>query len=80
MAKEKDKEPVSLYSKDPEFIADEVKLAELKQSITIEDQLTVLLMEYNEEESGLWYSFARPKAQAILQRFNVTEKDHSGQP
>jgi hypothetical protein len=55
------------------------KMEELRASDKIEDQLTLVLMEphvgepFTEESdsSGLWYTFARAKALAILKRFNV---------
>ena len=84
MAKDKEN-VVPLYSKEPEFVADEQILTRLKESSAIEDQLTVFLMEPHEGElftpdvdpTGLWYSFARPKAQALLKRFDVKPKDSS---
>lgn len=65
------------------FNVEEEKLVELKQSTNVEDLLTALLMEVHagmpfsdESDSiGLIYNFARPKAVAILKRFNVTAKE-----
>lgn len=77
--------PVPINLSSPEFADDEAKLVELKQSKEIVDQLTVILMEphagkaFSDEcdSSGLWYAFARPKAIAIVKRFNVINRDHS---
>jgi hypothetical protein len=64
-----------------EFAGEEKKLAKLRLSQDITDQLTIILMEaqLGEEKDcfGLWYSFARPKALAIMKRFNVTDKSSS---
>ncbi len=64
-----------------EFAGEEEKLNELKLSTDILDQLTVILMEaqLGEEKDnfGLWYSFARPKAIAIMRKFDVRVRDES---
>ena len=60
-------------------------MVKLKESTAIEDHVDCILMEPHEGElftpdvdpTGLWYSFARPKAQAILKRFDVKSKDSS---
>lgn len=68
------------FKADPSlFAAEEAKMQELKKSSSIEDQLTALLMEDHEpgDAVGLWYSFAKPKARAILDQFNVTNKETS---
>jgi len=65
------------------WAAEDVKLAELKQSDKIEDQLTAALMEPHTEDNseedpvGLWHNFAHHKARVILKRFNVTPKNES---
>lgn len=74
-------EPV-LQMPNAEFTAEAQKLEELKKSSNIVDMLTVVLMEAHVGEAfndadpfGLWYNFARPKAVAIMERFNVTVRD-----
>jgi len=53
-------------------------LTELRKSPSIEDQIIVVLMEPHivdeHDSSGLWYDFAKAKAQAIVKRFNVEMK------
>ena len=76
----KDKE-VAFKSADI-FAEEDVKRAELEKSDNILDQLTAVLMTphtgpaFTEKNDafGLWYCFARPKAAAILEKFNVTVK------
>jgi hypothetical protein len=62
-----------------EIDLEDEKLAELKKSDKIEDQLTALLMEPQLDNTldvtGLFYAWAQPKACAILKRFHVTAKD-----
>jgi hypothetical protein len=66
------------------FAAEDAKLTELKKSDKLEDKLTVVLMEAHvdvgdagRDNFGLYFNFARPKALAIMERFNVTAKDSS---
>ena len=62
------------------FAAEDAKRAELEKSPEVIDQLTAVLMTPHVGEQftdhndafGLWYSFARPKAVVIMERFNVT--------
>lgn len=76
--------PVQISTPDI-FAGEDEKLTELRKSQFIVDQLTVVLMEAHTGETpspgndnfGLYYSFARPKALAIMERFNVTAKDSS---
>lgn len=78
----KNKEVTPFKAPDDLFAADDAKRKELEKSDNILDLLTAVLMDTHVEggltpESdafGLWYSFARPKAAAILERFNVTVK------
>jgi len=70
------KDPVPFKSDRQIFAAEDEKLAELKQNTTsVEDQLIATLMEPHVEDKdmfGLYFSFARAKAQTILRRFNVS--------
>jgi hypothetical protein len=65
-----------------EFVEDNARILELQKSTDITDQLTLLMMEPQlgdeADGSGLWYGFARPKAIAIMKRFNVTKKEQDG--
>ena len=63
-----------------EFAGEEAKLAELKKSDNIEDQIVVILMESDLDKkdfTGLWYSFAAPKAKRIVEKFDVRHKGSS---
>ena len=84
MTDKKKEDVIQFFSAKAEFAAEEEKLKELKQSSLVEDQITAILMEphtgkpFTDEADacGLWYAFARPKALAILKRFNVTARDN----
>lgn len=65
------------------FAEEDAKRDELKKSSNVLDQLTAVLMEPHTNETfterndafGLWYSFARPKAAIILEKFDVKLKE-----
>jgi len=80
------KDESTLISRTAIWDAEDAALARLKKSSELVDQITVVLMEPHVEPDvpfgqndnfGLYYNFARPKAAVIMERFNVTAKDSS---
>ena len=77
------KDGVTNFRSESEIFAEDLaKYEELKKSDRIEDKLTLVLMDPHvgtgdDDPSGLWYTFAKAKALAIMKRFNVTDNSSS---
>lgn len=59
------------------FTDEDIKIEELKKSDKLIDKLVVLLMEPHVEDEdpvGFFYTFAKEKAELIMERFNVQER------
>ncbi len=66
--------PINFVSESEVFNADLALYEALRASDTMQDKITLLLMEPHGESdaTGLWYEFAQAKAKLIVEMLNET--------